>query len=152
MHAKISGQYYNSVVATQDAKNRGFDEALLLDRDGYIAEGSGENIFLVRGKTMYTPQSGNLLPGITRDTLFDLAVREGYRVCESHITPKQLARFSEAFFVGTAAEVTPIDSIDTYLFNTGVDAPVTEHIKRRYHELIRGQIRGYSKWLTRVNN
>ncbi len=109
--AKISGHYTNSFMASVDAKNTNYDEPLLLDHSGAIAEGSVANIFFVSDKKLYTPQKGKILPGITRQTIMELAIRLGYEVIEKEIFPKDLVYYKGAFFTGTASEVTPIKKI-----------------------------------------
>ena len=110
--AKISGHYVNSLLATSSAKKQGFDEALLLDHCGNIAEGPGENIFFISGKSLFTPKLGKILNGITRSTVIDIAKNLGYKIHQEDISPSRLAEFEGAFFTGTAAEVTPISSIE----------------------------------------
>ncbi len=110
--AKISGHYVNSLLATSKAKVNGFDEALLLDHQDNIAEGPGENIFLVREKELHTPKTGKILKGITRETVMEIAQKFGYEIFERDISPEELENFDGAFFSGTAAEVTPISEIE----------------------------------------
>jgi len=109
--AKITGTYANSILATEEAKDKGFDEALLLDSDGFVAEGSGENFFLEKNGTIYTPPLGNILPGITRATVFEMAEKLGYPVIEKQILPEEINDADAAFFTGTATEIAGIASI-----------------------------------------
>lgn len=147
MEAKISGHYFNSILATVDAKKSGFDEALLLDYSGNIAEGPGENIFFVRNKKIYTPPIGSILPGITRNTVMRLAEDFGYRVFEKNIKPRDIKNVDEAFFTGTAAEITAIGRIGTIKIGSGKEGEITKKIKETYHQVVRGKLKGYDTWL-----
>lgn len=147
MTAKISGHYANSIIATLDAKHSGFDEALLLDWKGNIAEGPGENIFFIKGKTLYAPAAGSILPGITRDSIMRIARDLGYKIIEKPIKPAELHRFAEAFFVGTAVEVCPIIKIDKYKFNF---TEQTKLFQEAYAQAVHGEDKRYKKWLDLV--
>lgn len=150
MTAKISGHYANSILATIDAKNKGYDEALLLDYKGNIAEGPGENIFFVKGKVIVTPPTDSILPGLTRDTVKTLARNLGYKIVEKHIKPNDIIKFDEAFFTGTAAELTAIGDIDATKIGAGKEGGVTKEIREMYHRLVRGELPRYEKWLAYV--
>lgn len=151
MKAKVSGYYFNSIMAGLEAKKAGYDEALLLDLAGNIAEGPGENIFFIKGKTIYTPSNGSILPGITRDSIIQLAKSLGYKIIERTINPKEIKNFDEAFFTGTAVEVVAIGQIDKTKINNGKEGEVTKKIKELYHKVITGEVPQYNKWLTFVN-
>lgn len=150
MGAKISGHYFNSILATLEAKKAGFDEALLLDYKGNIAEGPGENIFFVKNKILYTPSLGSILPGITRQTIMYLAKDLGYKIKEKNIKPKDLKKFDEAFFTGTAAEITAIGQIDKIKIGNGKEGAITKILKKIFYKTIQGEIKKYEKWLTYI--
>lgn len=147
MEAKIAGNYVNSVMASIEARKAGFDEALFLDFAGHIAEGPGENIFFVKDKELFTPKSGSILPGITRDTVMKLAEDVGYEITETDLRPEDLARFDEAFFVGTAVEVHPIGRIDDIEYETR-EGGVTARLRDRYLDVVRGRDDRHVDWLT----
>ncbi len=149
--AKMMGQYTNSVLAKREAKFGGYDEAILLDVNGYVSEGSGENIFVVKKGVLYTPDlSCSILEGVTRDTIMTLAREEGIPVVETRITRDQLWLADEAFFTGTAAEVTPVREIDNRAIGAGTVGPITRRLQQRYFELVRGRDNSHPEWLTRV--
>lgn len=148
MGAKISGHYFNSILATLDAKREKYDEAVLLDEKGNIAEGPGENIFFVKDKKIYTPKPHSILPGITRDTVMKLARELGYSVFEKDIRPKDLAKFDEAFFTGTAAEMTAIGQINTTKIGTDKEGPITKQLREQYHKLVRGELKKHRNYLS----
>lgn len=150
MAAKISGNYANSVLASLEAHREGYDEALFLDHAGNIAEGPGENIFFVKGKTIVTPPEGAILPGITRNSIMTIAKDLGYTVKEQTIKPKDLKKFNEAFFCGTAVEVNGIGKIDGVVFNKGKEGQTTKHIREAYAQTVSGTLPRYKKWLTVV--
>jgi len=127
--AKANGNYINSMMALQEALTDGYDEALLLDVDGFVAEGSGENIFIIRDGVIYTPDLTSALAGITRDTIFTLANDLGYKVVEKRITRDEVYCADEAFFTGTAAEVTPIRELDNRTIGQGNRGPITEQLQ-----------------------
>lgn len=137
--AKANGQYINSMMALSEALNDGYDEALLLDPEGYVAEGSGENIFVVRDNTIYTPEATSALNGITRKTLFMLADEAGFEVVEKRITRDEIYIADEAFFTGTAAEVLPISELDNRAIGSGKRGPVTERLQADYFDLVHGR-------------
>ena len=148
--AKVNGHYFNSMLALKEAVADGYDEALLLDVDGYVAEGSGENIFYVHDDVLYTPDLRSALDGITRGTIFDFAEELGLKVVEKRITRDELYVADEAFFTGTAAEVTPIREIDRRTIGNGGRGPMTEKLQTMYFEQVRGQRETHPEWLTYV--
>ncbi len=148
--AKITGHYSNSIQAHLEAVNAGFDEALLLDFEGNVAEGPGENIFMVKNNQLITPQEGNILIGVTRDSIFKIAADNNIEVNEKLITLDELKQSDEAFFTGTAAEVTPIKQIDETIVGDGKTGPITIKLKTLFEDAIHGKIDQYSEWLTYV--
>ncbi|HHM06109.1 MAG TPA: branched-chain amino acid transaminase [Gammaproteobacteria bacterium] len=148
--AKANGHYINSMLALQEALECGCDEALLLDAEGYVAEGSGENVFIVRDGVLFTPELTSALDGITRDTLIRLAVELGYTVREKRITRDEVYVADEAFFTGTAAEVTPIRELDGRRIGTGERGPVTEQLQTLYFDQVHGRRSENAEWLTLV--
>ncbi len=148
--AKVCGYYINSIFATLDAKENNFDEALLLDYRGYVAEGPGENIFIVKNKIIYTPKLGNILPGITRDSVIRIAKDLNFKVVEKDITVNELKNCDEAFFTGTAAEITPIIQIDNKLINKGKEGEITKILKDKFQKIVHGEDNNYKNWLTYV--
>ncbi len=148
--AKANGNYMNSMLALQEAMRDGYDEALLLDVDGYVAEGSGENIFVVRKGVIYTPELTSALDGITRKTIFTLAEEAGLEVREKRITRDEVYVADEAFFTGTAAEVTPIRELDGRKIGTGSRGPITEKLQSRYFDVVHGKAPEHMSWLTLV--
>ena len=145
--AKANGHYINSMLALQEAISCGYDEALLLDVDGFVAEGSGENIFIVRDGVIYTPELTSALEGITRDTLFSLAKELGLTVKEKRITRDEVYVADEAFFTGTAAEVTPIRELDNRAIGNGGRGPVTEKLQSLYFDVVHGRRAEFVPWL-----
>jgi branched-chain amino acid aminotransferase len=148
--AKANGNYINSILALNEALACGCDEALLLDAEGYVAEGSGENVFLVRDGTLYTPELTSALDGITRDTVIRLAVDSGIPVREKRLTRDEVYIADEAFFTGTAAEVTPIRELDGRTIGKGGRGPITEQLQTRYFDLVHGRLDNRVDWLTLV--
>ncbi len=148
--AKTNGHYVNSMLAVAEAAAAGCDEALLLDTDGYVAEGSGENIFIVKDGVLITPEPTAALAGITRDTVMQLAREEGYEVVERRITRDEVYIADEAFFTGTAAEVTPIRELDGRTIGTGARGPITERLQRLYFDAVHGRLPRHRDWLTYV--
>ena len=148
--AKSSGAYVNSMMALQEAVSAGADEALLLDPEGYVAEGSGENVFIVKNGTIYTPEVTACLNGITRATILTLAGEMGIPVVEKRITRDEVYIADEAFFTGTAAEVTPIREVDCRQIGIGRRGPVTEKLQKAYFDLVNGKKAEYREWLTPV--
>ena len=148
--AKANGNYINSMLALQEAVSGGADEAMLLDTEGYVAEGSGENIFLVRNGVVYTPEVTSCLNGITRNTILTLAAELGIQVIEKRITRDEVYIADEAFFTGTAAEVTPIREVDGRQIGIGSRGPVTEKLQKAYFDLVTGQTSAHPEWRTLV--
>lgn len=148
--AKASGNYMNSIQAHQEAIQDGYDEALLLDVDGFVAEGSGENIFLVRKGKLLTPDLSSALEGITRDTIVELAEEMGLQVVEKRITRDEVYSADEAFFTGTAAEVTPIRELDNRKIGEGGRGPITEKLQSTYFDVVKGRSAKHQDWLTYV--
>ncbi len=148
--AKANGNYMNSMMALREALACGFDEALLLDVEGYVAEGSGENIFIVRDGVLYTPELTSALDGITRDTIFKLAAEIGVEVREKRITRDEVYIADEAFFTGTAAEVTPIRELDGRSIGDGRRGVITERLQKLYFDQVHGRRNQYPEWLTLV--
>ena len=148
--AKANGNYMNSMLALQEALRDGYDEALLLDVDGFVAEGSGENIFIVRNGVLYTPELTSALDGITRDTIFTLARDNGLEIREKRITRDEVYIADEAFFTGSAAEVTPIRELDGRSIGNGARGPITEQLQSQYFDLVHGRLDKYQDWLDYV--
>ena len=149
--AKAVGHYINSVLALSEALDAGHDEALLLDNEGYVAEGSGENVFLVKDGVMHTPELTSCLPGITRNTLMTFARDLGIEVRERRITRDELYIADECFMCGTAAEVVPIRELDNRVIGNGERGAITEKLQSMYFDLVRGKLTNYSDWLVPVN-
>lgn len=149
--AKSSGAYVNSMLALQEAVSGGADEALLLDPEGYVAEGSGENIFIVKNGVIYTPEVTACLNGITRNTILTLASERGLEIVEKRITRDEVYIADEAFFTGTAAEVTPIREVDGRQIGCGSRGPITESLQKAYFDLVTGETDAYPEWRTLVN-
>jgi branched-chain amino acid aminotransferase len=149
--AKANGNYINSLLALREALDAGAEEALLLDNEGYVAEGSGENFFLVRQGVVYTPELTSCLDGITRRTVMTLAQELGYEVRERRITRDEVYIADEAFFTGTAAEVLPIRELDARRIGNGRRGPVTERIQGAYFDQVRGQRNAHPEWHTPVS-
>ena len=148
--AKANGHYINSMLALNEALTNGYDEAMLLDVDGFVAEGSGENIFIVRNGVIYTPDLTSALEGITRDTITRLAADLGLELREKRITRDEVYLADEAFFTGTAAEVTPIREVDDRSIGTGSRGPVTEQLQSLYFDVVHGRLDKYTDWLSVV--
>jgi branched-chain amino acid aminotransferase len=148
--AKANGNYMNSMLALQEALASGADEALLLDPEGYVAEGSGENVFIVRDGVIYTPELTSCLDGITRKTIFTLAEMHGIPVVEKRITRDEVLIADEAFFTGTAAEVTPIRELDSRPIGLGSRGSITEQLQSDYFDLVHGRMDRFADWVTHV--
>jgi branched-chain amino acid aminotransferase len=137
VEAKAAGQYLNSMLAVIDAREKGFDEAIMLDANGYVSEGSGENIFIVKDDKIYTPGlEASILPGVTRDTVITLAKDMGYAVVEKTITKGEIMTADEVFFTGTAAEVTPIREVDNIIIGEGKAGEVTKRIQQKFFAVV----------------
>jgi branched-chain amino acid aminotransferase len=148
--AKATGNYINSIMALQEVSRDGYDEALLLDNTGMVAEGSGENFFMVRNGVLYTPDPVCALEGITRDTVMRIAREEGIGVVEKRITRDEIYIADEAFFTGTAAEVTPIRELDDRTIGEGVRGPVTGRLQALFFDVVAGRADRYAHWLSPV--
>ncbi len=148
--AKANGNYMNSILANNEATADGYDEALLLDVDGFVAEGSGENIFIVRKGKLYTPDLTSALEGITRDTVVQIADEMSLELVEKRITRDEVYSADEAFFTGTAAEVTPIRELDRRAIGEGKRGPITAEIQKRYFDCVKGLDESKQHWLTHV--
>ena len=149
--AKANGNYMNSMLALREALSVGYDEAMLLDTEGYVAEGSGENIFIVRKGRLYTPDLTSALEGITRETLMTIALEAGFEVVEKRITRDEVYVADEAFFTGTAAEVTPIREVDGRAIGSGEGrGPITEQLQALYFAYVHGRREGHRDWLAPV--
>ena len=148
--AKANGNYINSMLALDEALSKGYDEALLLDSKGNVAEGSGENIFMVKDGVLYTPTLVASLNGITRNTIITLAKEQGYDVVETTMKIEQLYDADEVFFTGSAAEVTPIREIDDNIIGNGSRGPITEKLQTMYFDLVHGRLEIHPDWLNYV--
>ena len=148
--AKANGNYINSMLALDEAMSKGYDEALLLDSKGYVAEGSGENIFMIKDDVLYTPTLTASLNGITRNTIMTLAREQGHEVIETIIKLEELYEADEVFFTGSAAEVTPIREIDDISIGNGSRGPITEKLQTMYFDLVHGRLDVHPDWLTLV--
>ena len=145
--AKTNGNYVNSMMALKEALDHGFDEALMLDIDGYVSEGSGENIFVIKDDVIYTPNLTSALPGITRDTIFTLAKSVGYNIIEKKLSCDEIYVSDEAFFTGTAAEVTPIRDLDGNQIGEGSRGQVTEELQSLDFDCVHGRNSDYIHWI-----
>ncbi|MCS6765575.1 MAG: branched-chain amino acid transaminase [Candidatus Protistobacter heckmanni] len=150
VRAKASGYYINSILANQEATTNGYDEALLLDTEGYVSEGSGENVFVVRDGVVYTPDLASCLNGITRASILELAKDLGIETREKRITRDEVYCADEAFFSGTAAEVTPIRELDDRMIGKGSRGPVTKALQDAFFSAVSGKNPKYAKWLSPV--
>ena len=149
--AKANGHYINSMLALQEALASGAEEALLLDTEGYVAEGSGENIFIARDGILYTPELTSCLDGITRNTVFELAAELGLEIREKRITRDEVYIADEAFFTGTAAELLPIHELDDRVIGSGVRGPICTQLQAMYFDQVSGKRVEHPEWLTYVN-
>jgi branched-chain amino acid aminotransferase len=150
VRAKASGYYVNSILANQEVTVHGYDEALLLDTEGYVSEGAGENVFIVRNGTIYTPDLASCLDGITRNSVLEMARDLGIPVVEKRITRDEMYCADEAFFTGTAAEVTPIRELDDRQIGEGKRGPITGKLQALFFDVVGGKSDKYSRWLTAV--
>lgn len=148
--SKGAGNYINSVLAKHEVKKAGYDEAIMLDAEGYVSEASGENIFMVRDRRIKTTPLTSILPGITRDSIITLARAKGYEVVEERFTRDELYSADEAFFTGTAAELTPIREVDDRKIGAGCRGPITEDIQKTFFDVIKGKNPKYERWLSYV--
>lgn len=149
--AKFAATYANSILANTEAVQDGYDEALLLDVDGFVAEGAGENLFIVKDGCLFEPEIASALVGITRSTIIALAQEMGLEVRAKRLTRDDVYIADEAFFTGTAAEVTPIRELDNRTIGTGKRGPITEALQNRYFDVVYGRNAQYHHWLSWVN-
>ena len=145
--AKVVGNYVNSILAKLEVLKAGYDEAIMLDTEGYVSEATGENLFIVRDGVLKTTPLTSVLPGITRDSLITLAKDNGYAVIEERFTRDELYVADEAFFCGTAAEVTPIREVDDRQIGAGRPGPITQKLQSLYVDVVRGKVEKYYHWL-----
>src|SRR5262245_65671013 len=148
--AKMSGTYPRSVLATLAATQHGYDEGLLLDVDGFVAEGAGENIFIVKDNVIWEPELTSALTGITRSSVIELAAGLGYQVRAKRLTRDDIYIADECFFTGTAAEVTPIRELDGRIIGAGKAGPITKRIQKAFFDVVTGRDKKHRKWLTPV--
>jgi len=146
--SKIAGNYVNSVLAKNEVKKAGYDEAIMLDTEGYVSEASGENIFMVRDGVIKTTPLTSILPGITRSSVLIIARDKGYPIKEERFTRDELYTADEAFFTGTAAEVTPIREVDNRRIGSGCPGPMTAELQDTFFRIIKGKDDKYQSWLT----
>ena len=147
---KIIGTYVNSIMAVNDAISKGAEEAILLDKNGYISEGSGENLFIVKNSKLITPTTDYCLNGITRQSVISIAKNLDYSVEEKNLSFEDLLDADEAFYSGTAVEITPISTVDGSTIGSGTIGPITEIIQSKYSEIVTGRDHNYSDWLTQI--
>jgi branched-chain amino acid aminotransferase len=150
VRAKASGNYINSILANNEVTNEGYDEAMLLDPEGYVAEGAGENLFIVKKGKLYTPDLTSCLEGITRATVLQIAAELGLSVQEKRITRDEVYTCDEAFFTGTAAEVTPIRELDGRQIGIGRRGPITAQIQAKYFDVVYGRSEAHRGWLSYI--
>ena len=150
VRAKASGYYINSILAHQEVCGMGYDEALLLDTEGYVSEGAGENLFIVKSGRLFTPDLASCLDGITRDSVMTIAKDFGIEIVEKRITRDEIYCADEAFFTGTAAEVTPIRELDDRSIGEGQRGPITEKIQACFFEAVSGRAPKYQSWLSPI--
>jgi branched-chain amino acid aminotransferase len=151
VRSKTTANYANGLLAKREALKDGYDEAMLLDTEGYVAEGSGENVFMVRKGIIKTPPLTSILEGITRETIIQLAAERGMRVVEERFTRDELYIADEAFFSGTAAEITPIREVDNRTIGTGKPGPVTKKLQAAFFDIVYGRDNKHEEWLTYVS-
>ncbi len=148
--AKFAATYANSILANTEAVQDGYDEALLLDVDGFVAEGAGENVFVIKDGCIFEPEIASALVGITRSTIISLAREMGLEVKSKRLTRDDIYIADECFFTGTAAEVTPVRELDNRTIGAGARGPITEELQKRYFDVVYGRNEKYEHWLTRV--
>jgi len=148
--AKICGNYVNSVLAKREVIQDGYDEAVILDTEGYVCEATGENIFIVENGDLKTPPLTSVLPGITRDSIISIALDRGIKVIQERFTRDELYTANEAFFTGTAAEVTPIREVDNRDIGNGKPGEITKTLQSTFFDIIRGKEKKYEDWLTYI--
>jgi branched-chain amino acid aminotransferase len=148
--AKFAGTYANSILANMEATEDGYDEALLLDVDGFVAEGAGENLFVIKDGVIYEPEIASALMGITRNTVITLAAELGYKVIAKRLTRDDIYIADEAFFTGTAAEVTPIRELDNRSIGAGSRGPITTKIQSLFFDVVNGKVPAHADWLSYI--
>ncbi len=148
--AKVVGNYVNSILAKREVTRAGYDEAILLDPNGFVAEASGENVFLVKNGVIKTPPLTTILPGITRDCIFTLSRDLGLPITEAHFARDELYIADEVFLTGTAAEITPVREIDDRTIGAGQPGPITKQLQKAYFAAVRGENPAYASWLTYI--
>ncbi|HWS13769.1 MAG TPA: branched-chain-amino-acid transaminase, partial [Rhodocyclaceae bacterium] len=148
--AKVATTYANSILANVEATTDGYDEALLLDTEGFVAEGAGENLFIVRDGVIYEPEIASALTGITRSSVIALAAELGYQVVSKRLTRDDIYIADEAFFTGTAAEVTPIRELDNRVIGEGHRGPVTTRLQSLFFDVVNGKVPAHADWLAPV--
>ncbi|MCX7769522.1 MAG: branched-chain amino acid transaminase [Proteobacteria bacterium] len=148
--AKVSGNYVNSILAKKEAKHAGYDEAIMLDPEGYVSEASGENVFIIKNNRIKTTPLTTILPGITRDSIITIAKELGYEVNEERFTRDELYLADEVFFTGTAAEVTPVREVDDRKIGLGKPGPITLKIQKMFFDIVKGKSKKHKEWLEKV--
>lgn len=148
--AKIGGNYANSILAMHEARKNGYDEALMLDYEGYVSEGPAENLFIVKNRELIAPSSRSALPGITRDSILAISKGMGIKAYEKKVALSDVKNADEAFFCGTATEIAPIISVDGKMIGSGKIGAITLAIRNKFHDIVRGKGKRYRKWLTYV--
>jgi branched-chain amino acid aminotransferase len=146
--AKVTGYYVNSLLAKREAKESGYDEAILLDTDGYVAEGPGENIFIVRNGVLKTTPLGSILEGITRNSIIQLAQEKGIPMAQERFSRDEIYIADEAFFTGTAAEITPIREVDNRIIGPGKPGEITKQLQKLFFDIVAGKDSAHKSWLT----
>ena len=147
---KIIGTYVNSIMAVNDAIAKGAEEAILMDKNGYISEGSGENLFIVKNSCLLTPTTDFCLNGITRQSVISIANDLNYKIEEKDLIFDDLLNADEAFYSGTAVEITPITKVNEFKIGSGTIGPITDILQKKYSEIVCGQDKKYSDWLTAI--
>ena len=145
---KIIGTYFSNTMALHEALDKGADEAIMMDKNGYISEGSGENIFIVKDNIIFTPTTEHCLNGITRQSVIQIAIDLGFEVFEKNLDYADLSEADEAFFTGTAVEITPITKLDNKVINTGLRGDITFQLQEKFQEILSGHDTAYESWLT----
>ena len=145
---KIIGTYFSNTMALHEALDKGADEAIMMDKNGYISEGSGENIFIVKDNIIFTPTTEHCLNGITRQSVIQIAIDLGFEVVEKNLDYADLSEADEAFFTGTAVEITPITKLDNKVLNTGLRGDITFQLQEKFQEILSGHDTAYESWLT----
>ncbi len=148
--AKSVGNYINSILASHEARTSGFEEALLLDTEGFVAEGGGENIFVIRDGRVKTPGTSSILPGITRSTVLTLLAEMGVEASEERVTRDEVYIADEAFFTGTAAEIAPIRALDNRTIGVGEPGEITRRVQQRYLDVVHGRDAAHREWLAAI--